>query len=116
MPAGSTRLLAAVRSLAPIIRPAVLVGDCNKINVLFPDTVHDAVRKTGDDPLAKATGKRRTCIGAGRNALGGLLDRSKKAEPKSLKACLIELHRLADFRPRIRVEYGLLHERSFARS
>lgn len=116
MPAGSTRLLAAIRSLAPVIRPSVLMGDRNKINVFIPDAVDDVVRKSGNDPLAKATGKRRACFGARQDALRGLLDRRKEAEPKSFKACLIELHRRADFRPSLRVEYRLLHERSFARS
>jgi hypothetical protein len=45
--------------MPPVVRAAVLVGNCNKINVLLPDAIDDAVRKTGNDPLAKATGKRR---------------------------------------------------------
>ena len=70
----------------------MLVGDRNKINVVLPDAIDDGVRKTGNDPLAKATSKRRACLGAGGDALGGLLDRGKKTETESVEACLIELH------------------------
>jgi hypothetical protein len=91
-PIGSTRWLAAVRSLAPVVRAAVLVGDSNKIDVVLPDTIDDAVRKAGNDPLAKATGKWRTRLGAGGNTLRGLLNCGKKAEAESIEARLIELH------------------------
>lgn len=56
-------MLAAVRSLPPVVRAAVLVGDSNKIDVVLPDPIDDAVRKAGNDSLAKATGKR--CPGLG---------------------------------------------------
>ena len=92
MPVDSTRLLAAVRSLPPVVRAAVLVGDRNKINVVLPDAIDDGVRKTGNDPLAKATGKRRACLGARGNPLCGLLRRGKKTQTESLEASIIELH------------------------
>jgi hypothetical protein len=70
----------------------VLVGDGDKVDVVFPDAINDAVRKPGNDPLAKATGKGCACLGAGGNALYGLLNRGKKAETESVDAPLIELH------------------------
>jgi hypothetical protein len=92
MSVGSTRLLAAIRSLPPVVGAAVLVGDGNKINVVLPDAIDDAVWKPGNDAFAKGTGKRRACVGAGGNALCGLLDCGQKAETQSLEARLIELH------------------------
>ncbi len=115
-PVASTRLLAAFRPLAPIVWAAVLVGDSHKINVVFPHAIDDAVRKPGNDPLAKAASKRCARLGTGANALCGLLDWGKKPESESLKPRFIELYRLAHFRPSVRVEYCLPHDRSFARS
>lgn len=94
----------------------MLVGNCNKINVLRPDAIDDGVRKTGNDPPAKATGKRRARLGTDGNPVCGLLHRGKKTQTESIETRLIEFHGLADFRPSLRVEYQLFHDRSFARS
>jgi hypothetical protein len=86
------RWLAAVRSLPPVVRAAVLVSDGNKIDVALPDTIDDAVRKAGNDPLAKATGKRRARLWADGDTLGGSLNCGKEAEAESIEARLVELH------------------------
>ena len=83
---GQDTRLGAIGSLPPVVRAAVLVGDSNKISVVLPDAIDDAVRKTGNDPLAQATGKRRACLGAGGNTLRGLLKRGKKTETESVEA------------------------------
>ena len=42
-----------------------MVSDGNKVNVILPDSINDAVRKTQNNPLAKLTSERGACLRVG---------------------------------------------------
>ena len=54
-PVGSIAGLAAVGSPSPVVWTTMLVSDCDKIGVVLPDAIDEAVWESGNQPLAVST-------------------------------------------------------------
>lgn len=94
----------------------MLVSDGDKVDVIFPNTIDDVVRKTRNDPLSEFTTKGRACLRMRGNPIRCLLDGRQESETEPIKPGFIKLDCFAHLRPRIRVEDGLLHDRLFRNS
>ena len=69
----------------------MLVSHCDEVNVIFPNTINDAERKTLNDSLAEFAREGHACLRVKNNPFCCLLNGRQESEDESVKPRLIEL-------------------------